>query len=222
MTTPLPIGGLVPLSTVDWPGKLAAVLFLRGCPWDCPYCHNRHLRRPSGEVLDAAEVFNQLARRVGFIDGVVFSGGEPTMHAGLREAIERVRSLGLECALHTGGAYPERLAELLERRLISWVGLDIKAPFARYGEITGREDSGAKARRSLEVLAASGVAYELRTTVWPPVLDESTLRQLAADLEPFGRGRWVLQQCRLAQPSAEPALSLSPTLAPALGAAGMR
>ncbi len=193
----LPLGGLVPLSTVDWPGRLAAVIFTRGCPWRCPYCHNRHLQRPQGETLDAAEVLRQLERRAGFIDGAVFSGGEPTMHAGLAEAMASVRALGLECALHTGGAYPERLAEILERGLVSWVGMDVKAPFSRYAEITGRQDSGEKARRSLDLLAASGVEYELRTTVWPRVLDEGALLQLAADVGLHGRGRWVLQQCRL-------------------------
>lgn len=222
MSLQLPLGGLVPLSTVDWPGKLAAVLFTRGCPWSCPYCHNPHLRRPQGEALDGHWVFEQLARRVGFIDGVVFSGGEPTLHPGLAEAMEGLRDLGLECALHTSGSFPERLAQILDRRLVSWVGLDIKAPFARYPEITGREDSGRLARRSLELLAAAGIEYELRTTVWPEVLDEDALRRMAADLEPFGRGRWVLQQCRPAPPAAETVPELSPALVPVLGVAAIR
>jgi pyruvate formate lyase activating enzyme len=195
----LAVGGWTPLSTVDWPGVLASVIFTRGCPWRCPYCQNRHLQAAEGERLDFEKLLEQLARRVGFIEGVVFSGGEPTLQPGIIEAMESVRLLGLRCALHTGGAFPQVLERILELRLVDWIGLDIKAPFDLYHRVTGRPDSAGRARRSLELVASSGVEYELRTTVWPELLGPEELRRIVEELGPATARRLVLQGCQLSE-----------------------
>nr|NLD41558.1 anaerobic ribonucleoside-triphosphate reductase activating protein [Actinomycetales bacterium] len=122
----LQIAGLVPLSTVDWPGRLSAVVFTQGCPWDCGYCQNAALidcELPG--IVDWAGVVDLLGRRHGLLDAVVFSGGEATRQNSLGPAMAEVREMGFEVALHTAGAYPRRLAEVLP--LVDWVGLDIKA-----------------------------------------------------------------------------------------------
>ena len=106
----LQIAGLTRMSTCDWPGRIVATAFLQGCPWQCTYCHNPDLipaRTPG--VVTWAEVTDLLARRHGLLDGVVFSGGEPTRQAGLAAAMREVRELGFGVGLHTGGAYPRRL-----------------------------------------------------------------------------------------------------------------
>jgi pyruvate formate lyase activating enzyme len=160
------VGGLAPLTTIDFPGRLAAVVFFQGCPWRCVYCHNPHLipaNAPPALAWEDALAF--LERRRGLLDGVVFSGGEPTLQAALPEAMREVRALGFQVALHTAGMYPERLAAVLP--LVDWVGLDIKAPRAAYPRITGAPCAGDAVFESLSLILAAGVEHELRCT-WPP------------------------------------------------------
>lgn len=192
----LRIGGFVPLSTVDWPDQLAAVVFARGCPWNCPYCHNPHL---IGGTVDASdvewdEVLTFLETRRGLLDGVVISGGEPTAQSGLADAMREVRAMGFSCALHTGGPMPDRLAEVLP--LLDWVGFDVKAPFAEYARVTGVAGSGEKALESLRAIVASGVEFEVRTTVHTQLLDADALARMAVELRREGVSRWVLQPYR--------------------------
>ncbi|MER7763922.1 anaerobic ribonucleoside-triphosphate reductase activating protein [Streptomyces sp. NPDC097619] len=181
------IGGWSRLSTCDWPGKLVATVFCQGCPWRCGYCHNPELlpvRTPA--AVSWAQVEAHLGRRTGLLDGVVFSGGEPLLQRGLPEAARRVRALGLGVGLHTGGAFPRRLARLLEAGALDWVGFDVKAPPSRYERVTGLGHAALSARRSLELLLASGVPYQLRTTVDPELLDGPDLAALDSWLAGYG------------------------------------
>lgn len=191
----IPIGGITPLSTIDWPDRLSAVLFVRGCPWRCPYCHNPEFQRVPGDRYPWERIRSFLAKRQGLLDGVVFSGGEPTLHSGLIEAVREVRAMGFATALHTGGHGTGLLRTLLDEGLIDWVGFDVKAPFDDYPLITGRADSGNRARQSLQILVESGVSYELRTTVYPPVLDDDRLAVMAHEVAQRGGGNLVLQRC---------------------------
>ena len=195
MSNPLRIGGITPLTTIDFPGRLAAVLYGQGCPWRCGYCQNP-------ELLDAttpatvpwAEVLAFLQSRQGLLDGVVFSGGEPTLQAALPAALAQVRALGFQTALHTGGMYPERLQALLP--LLDWVGLDIKGPLHAYDAITRTPGSGAKAFASLRHLLASGVPHECRTTWHAGLFSVDDLFALADTLADAGVAHWALQECR--------------------------
>ncbi|CAD5373104.1 Ribonucleotide reductase of class III (anaerobic), activating protein [Rubrivivax sp. A210] len=194
----LEVGGFTPLSTTDWPGRLAAVVFVQGCPWACGYCHNPELRpRCASRGPSWPEVLETLTRRVGLLDGVVFSGGEPTLDPGLGAAIEQTRTLGFQIGLHTAGIYPERLARLLPQ--IDWVGLDLKTEFGDYDEVTGRRGSATAARRALELLLASGIAHELRTTYDPALVSDEALRSLARLIKSAGARDWVIQRCRSAE-----------------------
>lgn len=191
----LRIGGLTRWTSIDFPGRLAAVVFLQGCPWRCGYCHNPDLLDANREgTMPWQEVRNFLAGRRGLLDGVVFSGGEPTLQTGLADALDDVRAMGFRTALHTGGMYPERLVELLPR--LDWVGLDIKGPWERIDAITQSRGSAARVRASLSHLAASGVAFECRTTWHEGLFGRPGLHALAADLARLGVGRWALQECR--------------------------
>ena len=196
------LSGLVPFSTVDFPGSLAAVLFLQGCPWECRYCHNPHLRTfqargetPEGTwgTWEKARAF--LHERAGFLDGVVFSGGEPTAQPFLQEAIHEVRALGYRIGLHTAGAYPKQLGAILP--LIDWVGLDIKAPLdARYELITGVRDSATPVLASLSAILSSGISHQLRTTVHPLLHSRKDLEDLHFQLEKLGARATVIQKFR--------------------------
>ncbi|WP_300543703.1 anaerobic ribonucleoside-triphosphate reductase activating protein [Maricaulis sp.] len=191
----LRIGGIEPFSTVDFPGRLATVLFCQGCPLKCGYCHNPGLiPADSGQSIGFAEALSALNARSGFIDAVVFSGGEPLAQSALRDAIDAVHALGLATALHTAGTAPGLFAALLDR--LDWVGFDVKAPFDDYGPVTSVGAAGRKALQSLEHLLASGVAHEVRTTVWPDRIGTGELDRIAFALEQVGVSRFVLQECR--------------------------
>ncbi len=191
----LRVGGLTALSTTDWPGMLAAVVFCQGCPWRCGYCHNPDLIPPRGDHEIAWEdVIDFLRRRQGLLDGVVFSGGEPTLQRDLPGAMREVRALGFKIGLHSGGAYPDKLAAVLP--LVDWVGLDIKAPFDAYARITAAAGSGERARESLEQVLASGVECVIRTTVHPALLADAEVEELACDLSARGVKRYVIQPFR--------------------------
>ncbi len=206
---PLRVAGVSPLSSVDWPGELAATVFLQGCPWRCPYCHNPHLQGvEGGDALEWGGVLDFLRARVGLLDGVVFSGGEPTAQKALAAAIEEVRELGFRVALHTGGPVPARVTEVLP--LLDWVGFDLKAPFEEYERITHVPRSGDAARESLLAVVASGVAYEVRTTVHPALLDEGALTRMADELAALGVHEWVLQPFRAAGCADEGLLATGP------------
>ena len=191
----LRVGGCVAFSNADWPGKLAAVLFLQGCPWHCGYCQNPHLLPPRGaHEEDWAATLAWLGTRRGLLDAVVFSGGEPTAQAELGPAIRAVRALGFAIGLHTGGAYPRRLLEVA--RDVDWIGLDIKAPLLEYETVTGVLRSGFAAFASLDLMLKVGVALEVRTTVHPALTPPETLLRLARELGEAGVVRWVLQAFR--------------------------
>jgi pyruvate formate lyase activating enzyme len=191
----LRVGGFVPFTSTDYPDALAAVVFCQGCPWRCAYCHNPHLIPPRGDdERDFAAILEWLGSRRGLLDAVVFSGGEPTAQAALGEAAHAVRELGFAVGLHTGGAYPRRLAQLLPG--IDWVGLDIKAPQVHYAAVTGVADSGAAALASLDLVRNAGCAYEVRTTVHPDITPAHSLERLARELALRRIERWVLQAFR--------------------------
>jgi pyruvate formate lyase activating enzyme len=192
---PLRVGGLTPLSTTDYPGQLAAVVFCQGCPWRCSYCHNPHLLPArSASQIPWDDVLAFLRRREGLLDAVVFSGGEPLAQRALVDAMRTVKQYGFKIGLHTGGAYPGRLAEVLP--LVDWVGFDVKAPFDAYPLITGTLDSGIDARASTRLVIESGVAHEFRTTVHPRQLSALAVRRLADDLAWRGVRHYALQEFR--------------------------
>ncbi|MCL2876596.1 MAG: anaerobic ribonucleoside-triphosphate reductase activating protein [Betaproteobacteria bacterium] len=200
--TPEPaVSGLVPFTTIDFPGRLAAVIFCQGCPWRCTYCHNPHLLPAGAGTLRWPEILAWLKTRRGLLDGVVFSGGEPLLQRGLAAALAEVRSLGFATGLHTAGIYPARLAAVLP--LLDWVGFDIKAPFREYASVVGY-DAGALAQASLETLLASGVPYEVRSTV-PPGFGTEALMRLREDLNRVGTSNLTLQECRLPEKPDYPA-----------------
>ena len=182
-------------SAIDFPGRLAAVVWTVGCNLRCPFCYNGELVLPELARglprLDPREVLAGLATRKGFLDGLVITGGEPTLQPGLLEFAREVRSLGLAVKLDTNGTRPQVLAELLDRGVVDYVALDVKAPFPRYPEFTGvPEDVTPAVRESIGLLRESGVEYELRTTC-APGLSPHDLHRIAQALQ--GTARFVLQ-----------------------------
>lgn len=189
----LSLGGVTPFSTSDWPGKLCAVFFVQGCPWRCAYCHNEEFQTRDTGVYTLADIENFLDARKNLLDGIVLSGGEPLAHHELDALVDAVTSRGFKLGLHTGGFDAERLATLLPS--LDWVGIDYKTMFTRYHEIVGGTpglwDSAVKS--SFELLAQSGISFEVRTTVDERLFDETLLAACEAELRMLGIESWVLQ-----------------------------
>ena len=193
---PVDIGGLTPFTSIDYPGQLSAVLFLQGCPWRCIYCHNESLLcRDCDSPYRWDAVCDFLQRRIGLIDAVVFSGGEPTLQSGLEQAIRRIRNLGFKIGLHSAGIYPERLKKILP--LLDWIGLDIKSTVEQYDQITGVPGSGERAWLSAQLVSESGVDYEIRTTLHPLLMESDHLRRLIEQLKQLGVSNYSMQRCNL-------------------------
>lgn len=158
----LRVGGLTPLSSIDYPDKLAAVVYCQGCAWRCTYCHNPHMlpRRGKAEI-PWARVLAFLEKRRGLLDAVVFSGGEPTLQSALKASMQAVKDLGYVVGLHTAGIAPRMLERVLP--LVDWVAMDLKAPWDAHEQVTRAAGSGARAQRSMELILASGVPCRFHT-----------------------------------------------------------
>ena len=228
--------GLIKQSLVDYPGEIAAVLFTRGCNFRCPFCHNVHLlaeekREPGaesslqaggekdnngdGKTYDIESILEFLRERKGFLDAVVISGGEPTLHPELAQDLRRIKEIGYLIKLDSNGSNPELLAYLLQEKLLDYVAMDIKAPldFKKYLQASGRLSSRQffNIRNSINLLQNARIAVEFRTTVVPLLHSPEDIRSIAQYIE--GARLYSLQQfnptCTLA-PSYEAIVPFSP------------
>lgn len=201
------LGDIIPTSTLDWPGKVVLTVFLRGCPFRCPYCSNPQFLEPdSGEPADTEKVTGAIDRAKDFIDGIVFSGGEPLMQfAAFKAMAAYAKGLGLLVGIQTNGAYPERIEQLVEEGLLDAVLLDVKAPLVpdKYLRATGnpgRTDIPVAVSRSVELcndFRARGklVYYEVRTTAFRGISD--TPEEIAAIVSRLAAcDSYIIQQGR--------------------------
>lgn len=180
------------MTTIDYPGELAAVVYCQGCPWQCTYCHNVALQPHERGTMRWSDVKEFLSHRTGLLDAVVFSGGEPlSQMVALTAAVDDVHEIGFKVGLHTAGPYPGRLRRILD--VVDWVGLDIKALPEDYAAVTGVRGSGGPAWESLDVLLESGVDHQVRTTPAIGFDDAGYLDALTRRLEARGVERHVIQ-----------------------------
>ena len=179
------IGGLVSFTTIDYPGKLAAVLFLRGCPIRCVYCSNPHLLSPGVGEYDPELVFNWIKSRVGKLEAVVFSGGEALMQGDVViDYMRRVRELGFAIGLHTNGFYPKMLARAAD--VVDWIGLDYKATRKKYESLVGNAIAYDNMIESLTTWQKTGKDFEVRVTCDPRFIGKDDLMTIVRDLSARG------------------------------------
>ncbi len=199
------IKGFIEHSCSDWPGLIAAVLFLPGCNFRCPYCHNHPLILEPDSCRDYSRehVFSRLRALEGWLDGVCISGGEPTLHPGLPGLCRQIRETGLRCKLDTNGSRPEVVEHLLTAGLLDFVAVDIKAPLRPevYRRCAGVDVDLGAIRRTMDLVRCSGVEYQFRTTYHPALFPVAELAELA---ELFLPGETPVLQ------NARPAASLDP------------
>lgn len=174
------IGGLVSFTTIDYPGKLAAVLFLVGCPLRCAYCSNPHLIEVGDGPYDPAKVFEWIQARVGKLEAIVFSGGEALMQGDATlNYIKKVRVLGFSIGLHTNGFYPDLLKKA--EPWIDWIGLDYKATAARYESLVGNSIAYEQMSKSLDFWISTGKDFEVRITCDPRFITKDDLMKIVDD-----------------------------------------
>lgn len=188
------IGGLIKFTLIDFPGRPAAVIFTQGCNFRCRYCHNPELVYPHlfTEPVAEGEIDAFLKRRQGTLEGVVVSGGEPTLHDDLPAFLKKIKSMGYAVKLDTNGTRPEMLKKLIGEHLLDYIAMDLKAPLEKYALITGVEFNPAVLRESMDLICRSGLAYEFRTTYDKEVLTDADIAALSKLVE--GK-KYRVQEC---------------------------
>jgi pyruvate formate lyase activating enzyme len=175
------IVGLQKMTLLDYPGRVACTVFLGGCNFRCPFCHNSELLDGSAEpVMDVQELLAFLEKRKGLLDGVCITGGEPTLQKDLPELLSAIKALGYAVKLDTNGYRPEILKDLVGQGLVDYVAMDVKNSPQRYAETAGLPGLDiARIEESLAFLLSGAVDYELRTTVAEPLHDRQAMEDIA-------------------------------------------
>ncbi len=206
------------MTLIDYPDKVAATVFLFGCNFRCPYCHNPELVDPDWENSDGririaraqgaearfsdADFFKFLRERIGFLDGVCITGGEPTIHSDLPKFIQKIKKSGFLVKLDTNGSNPEMLKNLVKNNLVDFIAMDIKTSILKYEKVypvKSREAGAAEqlfngVKKSINIIKNSNQDYEFRTTVVPGIVEEKDIQEMAELLK--GSKKIALQQFR--------------------------
>ena len=187
------ISGLQKLTLLDFPGRVACTVFLGGCNFRCPFCHNSQLLGGDAEeLMDSSALLDFLGKRRGVLDGVCITGGEPTLHADLPELLREIRALGYQIKLDTNGYRPDVLKAVIDEGLVDYVAMDVKNDPAHYGQTIGLDAPElAKIEQSIRLLLEDRVDYELRTTVVSPLHTEASIAAMAQWLTALGEGKKV-------------------------------
>ena len=190
------ISGIQKLTLLDFPGKVACTVFTPGCNLRCPFCHNASLVFSCTDEIGEESVLSFLKKRVGVLDGVCVTGGEPLLQKDIAAFLRKVKALGYLVKLDTNGTFPDRLQPLLDEKLVDYVAMDIKASPDNYDNATGVVTDLDKIRRSVTLLRQSGVAHEFRTTTVKGIHTAADFEAIAQWLR--GEERFFIQQYKVA------------------------
>lgn len=187
------IKGFIPVSLLDWPGKVTSILFLAGCGFRCPACHNHQLVLDPDSLPDypVARILGHLNRKKGWIDGVTITGGEPTLRRELPFLLAKIKALGFQTKLDTNGTNPRMLKEIIGAGFVDAVSMDVKAPLTEeeYSRMAGVSVRLDAIRESIDILRSSPVDETFRTTVVPGYVEESELERIVEYLGDVKRYR---------------------------------
>lgn len=185
------LSGLQKLTLLDFPGRLAATVFTRGCNMRCPFCHNASLVVGGADIIPEEEFFAFLDERRGRLSGVCVSGGEPTLQADLPEFIKRIKDMGYGVKLDTNGTNPDMLMSLIDSGLLDYVAMDIKSSRDAYARVGGADIDMEKIEKSINILMSGKIDYEFRTTVAKPLFSVADFVEIGRMIE--GAKRYYLQ-----------------------------
>ncbi len=192
------IGGLQKNSLIDYPPHISCVIFTQGCNFRCPYCHNPDLVAevpPEYLPLEEEDIFEFLAKRKTYLDGVVISGGEPTLHPDLFYWCRRIREMGYLVKVDTNGSRPEIISRLIDDGLVDFIAMDIKTDPERYAPHIVTKINTDRIRLAVDLILDSGVPHEFRTTCVNPIVDEAAITEIAKLIT--GAKRYALQRPNL-------------------------
>lgn len=191
------IGGFQKNSMIDFPGLISSVIFTAGCNFFCPYCHNPDLvgrvKPGGGESIDEGEVFSFLKKRRGLIDGVVITGGEPTLQPDLERFMVKVKELGFSVKLDTNGTRPEKVKAFIQRGIVDYVAMDIKTSLEGYHLVAGDGFDARTVAATIAIIMEQAPDYEFRTTCVKPLVDQQKMDKIGAMIK--GARRYILQPC---------------------------
>lgn len=194
------ISGFQPLSLLDYPGVIASIIFTQGCPFRCVYCHNPELipTQPLDQknTFSEAAILDRLHKRKHIVEGVCITGGEPTVHHDLPLFIKKIKDLGLLVKLDTNGVHPRMIESLIDAHLIDFIAMDLKHTWDRYPDVIGIQQKNIvdNCRETFNIIQASSLPHEFRTTVYSGVHSAEDLEAIAAQLK--GDERYALQDIR--------------------------
>lgn len=191
------IGAFQKFSMLDFPHILSAVVFTQGCNYRCSYCHNPELVYPElfSDVISEKSILEFLSLRKGKLEGVVITGGEPTIHDDLGEFLKNIKKTGYKIKLDTNGTNPDMLNEFIRKRLIDYFAMDIKAPLSKYPLVTGMSVPVSSITESIKLIMNSGIDYEFRTTVDKSILTENDIKEISEMI--INSDRYFLQKLRI-------------------------
>lgn len=187
-------GGIQKTSLIDYPGKVSCVLFTSGCNFSCPYCHNPELAQNRMDLLSPMKedhVLDFLKSRQGLLEGVVITGGEPTLHNDLDGFCKKVKEMGYPIKLDTNGSRPEALRRLLNDSLVDYIAMDVKTEPCAYNPIIHPTDLSENLAACIETILSSGLSHEFRTTCLTPFVGAGIVARIAENIE--GADLYVLQ-----------------------------
>lgn len=186
-------GGLQKITLIDYPGKVASMVYTIGCNFRCPYCHNPELVDETVEArFPEAEIFDFLKSRKGIVEGLVITGGEPTMHEDLPDFMRKVKKMGFLVKLDSNGTNPEMLKYVIDKMLVDYIAMDIKAPLYKYSQAVARPVDPSILRRSIKLIKSSGIPYEFRTTVVKFMLSPEDMEEIVEEIK--GADKYFIQK----------------------------
>lgn len=198
------LGGLQETSLLDYPGKICAIVWTVGCNFRCPFCYNLDMVYGKSDTIPADHVLSFLDSRIGKLDAVSITGGEPFLHEDLGDFIKKVKERGFLVKVDTNGTFPDRLEQLLDEKLIDYVSMDVKAPIEKYDRLAGVEVDIDRVKESIKVIMDKAPDYEFKTTMIPGLLEENDVTQIASWIK--GAKRYYLQQFKMDVPVIDQAL----------------
>ncbi len=190
------IKGFIPITLLDYPGKIASMIFLSGCNFRCHFCYNKELvfDEKSLPAIEEKEIFNYLEKKKNWLDGVVITGGEPTVDSSLITLCQKIKKQGLAIQIQTNGTNPEMLEKLIKNKLVDFVAMDLKGPLPKYHQIVNCQVDIFKIRESIElILKNPQIEAEFRTTIVPGLINQKDILEIIKMIKKTSRPYFIQQ-----------------------------
>jgi pyruvate formate lyase activating enzyme len=192
------IGGFQKTSLLDYPGFISAIIWTVGCNFCCPFCYNKDVVLGNTVLISEEEVVSFLEKRKGMLEALVITGGEPLLQEDIVDFANKIKNMGYLLKIDTNGCYPEKLQELINKKLVDYVAMDVKAPKKKYEQLTGVKPDLEKIQESIELIKTGAPDYEFRTTFVPDFLNKDDILEIAKWLK--GAKNFYLQQFKKIPP----------------------